>query len=601
VGSKRVTRWRWGRAFRRGALWAAAAAAAGCAAHGPSASTSAEKPFPSRDEVRELGGKAAPVRPPQPVVRVDSWDLAGPFPDRVGEEPIAEPTAWDQLLVEAASRRAGLVVASESMRCAAREFGRFRLEHDGLPDLSLHRFLLARCGATGQLLQSAFLHGEIPADASEPAVLEQWRKQADELVQANLGTGARAVGIWFGRRANQALLMVVSAERRVRIDPLTSVPDPRGRVELRGEVLIPARGIEGQVNQGRFRVADCESDPSLKPPRFALSCPTVSSDESAWIDVVAYPPGRILGERVLEVLARPGGGAVASFRRPRYGRSASIGSDEDFSKRLLVELNRVREQASAPPLALEPRESEDAAKLASPYFGAYFGTSEPELGDVAALGLMAGWNVEGPIRDARVGGTLAVGTNDLGAWLAQALEQPSLRSTLLDPKRSRLAIGPLVSPENAFMAALVATYSVYGGEDPAAQLEAFHAHVDREFAAHGLPAPLRDEDAAALAARYVGFVQSGSRTPETALRDLLAEVGGRVHAQVHGWRLEGSSPESVELPDELLDKGVRRIAAAVGYYQPADSAWGRTLVFVVILPEASLRSAERAGALAPSG
>ena len=601
MAPRRVAGRRWRRALRRGALLAAAAAAASCAGHGPSESPSAEKPFPSRDEIRKLAGNPAPPHPAEPVVRVDSWDLEGPFPERIGEEPIADPNPWEQLLVDAASHRAGLVVASEAMRCAAREFGRFRLEHDGMPDQGLHRFVLARCGATGRIVQSAGLHGDIPAATPDAAVLEQWRKQAVELIQANLGTGPRAVGIWFGRRGGQAALLLVSAERRVRIDPTDPLPDARGSIELRGEVMIPVQSIEGLVNQGRFRVAECQSDPSLKPPRFALTCPTLSSDESAWIDVVAFPPGRFLGEGVLDVLARPGGAPAATYRRPRYGRSAPIGSGEDFSKRLLVELNRVREQASAPPLALEAKESEDAAKLASPYFGAYLGTNDPALGDVAALGLMAGWNVEGPIRDAGVGGTLVVGTNDVGAWLAQALEQPSVRSTLLDPKRSRLAVGPLVSPENSYLAALVATYSIYGGEDAAAQLEAFHAHLDRAFAAHGLPAPLRDDDVAAIAARYLRLVQSGSRTPETALRDLLAEVGGRVHGQVNGWRLEGDSPEAVELPDQLLDKGVRRVAAAVGYYQPADSAWGRTLVFVVILPEAALRSAERAGAAAPPG
>jgi len=577
-------------------LVAAVLAAVSCAGGGPgerSRAATQEKPFPTRDELRKLGATPPPEQPAASVVRADAWDLAGPFPERIGEEPISDPNAWEQLLVEAASQRAGLVVASQAMRCAAREFGRFQLERGGAPDQSLHRFLLARCGATGMRADAATLQGDLALGSTDAAVLQQWREQARGMIEEHLGTGARAVGIWFGRRGDHAFLMLLSAERRVRIDPASPLAGADGRIELRGEALTAAQTIEGFVNQGRSRVAQCERDESLRPPRFALRCPTEKGDESAWIEAVVFPPGRVLGEIVLDVLSRPGGAQVTSYRRPRYGRSAPIASGEEFSKRLLVELNRVREQADAPPLVFESKESEDAEKLAAPYFGAYLGTSDPSLGDVAALGLMAGWDVDGTIREAGVGGALVAGTSDLEAWLAEALERPSVRSTLLDPKRSRLAVGPLVSPKDAYLAALVATYSVYGADDPAAQLAAFHAHLDREYAARSLPAPVRDADIAALVARYVGLVQSGSRTPEAALRDLLAEVSARLHAQVQGWRLEGSSPEDVAFPDQLFAKDVRRIAAAVGYYQPPGSAWGRTLVFVVVLPEGSLRSVER--------
>ncbi|HTY16891.1 MAG TPA: hypothetical protein VMH82_04095 [Myxococcota bacterium] len=584
----------------RSALIAAAAAALACASGAPTGSPrTADKakeaePFPSRDELGRLSDRPLPATPAPDLVRVDSWDLAGPFPERVGEEPITNPDAWEQLLIEAASQRAGLVVASESMRCAARELGRFHVERGGQPDPGLQSFLLSRCGATGVQVEFGSLRGTVAPGESDAALLARWHEQAVVLLRDHLGAGARAVGIWFGRHGDEAVLLLASSQRRVHLEPVSAVPDADGNVVLRGEVLIPAQSIDGLVNQGRYRVTACQADPSVHLPRFAFRCPTEKDDESAWISLMARPPGRVLGEDVLDVLARPGGQPVASYRRPRYGRSASIASKEEFSKRLLVELNRVRQQADAPPLALEPKESEVAERLASPYFGSYLGTADPALGDVAALGLMAGWDVSGTIRDAGVGGALVIGTSDIEAWLAQALEQPNVRSTLLDPARSRLAVGPIVSPKDEYLAAMVATYALYGGADPSAELEAFRTHLDRAYAARNLPAPIDDPDVGAVAARHVANVQSGTRTPDVALRELLAEAGARVHAPVRGWVLEGASPDDVALPDEIFEQGVRRVAAAVGYYRPAGSAWGRTLVLLVILPEGSLRSVERA-------
>ena len=577
---------------------ALAAAGLACASAPPSAAprdaAKTPEPFPSRDELGKIGELALPAGPAASLVRVDSWDLVGPFPENVGEEPIADPSPWERLLVEAASQRAGLVVASEAMRCTARELGRFYLERNGQPDPGLQRFLLSRCGATGVQVEFGTLRGDVAPGESEAAIFSRWRDQAAGLLGQHLGAGARAVGIWFGRHGDEAALLLASAQRRVRLEPVSAVPAADGTVTLRGELLIPAQSIEALVNQGRYRVASCQSDPAARPPSFAFRCPTQKDDESSWISIVVRPPGRVLGEDVLDVLARPGGDKVASYRRPRYGRSASIASKEEFSNRLLVELNRVRQQANAPPLALEPKESAVAERLASPYFGSYLGTADPALGDVAALGLMAGWDVAGTIRDAGVGGALVFGTSDVEAWLAQALEQPNVRSTLLDPARSRLAIGPIVSPKDEYLAAMVATYALYGGGDAGAELESFRARLAREYAARGLPAPLDDADVGAVAARHIGLVQSGTRAPDVALRELLAEAGARVHAPVRGWVLEGASAGDVALPDEIFDPGVRRVAAAVGYYRPAGSAWGRTLVFIVILPEGSLRSVERA-------
>src|SRR5262249_45641771 len=83
---------------------AIALAGLACASSSPRAHPSASapkdtEPFPSRDEVRKLGEGADLAAPTAGLVRVESWDLAGPFPEEVGERPIGNPDAWEQLLV----------------------------------------------------------------------------------------------------------------------------------------------------------------------------------------------------------------------------------------------------------------------------------------------------------------------------------------------------------------------------------------------------------------------------------------------------------------------------------------------------------------------
>ena len=102
---------------------------------------------------------------------------------------------------------------------------------------------------------------------------------ADELARAR-GCDARAVGIWFGRQGSEAAVLLVSAQRRVHLEPVSAVPGPDGRIVLRGEILIPAQSIDGLVNQGRYRVAPCQADPAVRAPRFVFSCATDKDDEN---------------------------------------------------------------------------------------------------------------------------------------------------------------------------------------------------------------------------------------------------------------------------------------------------------------------------------
>ena len=52
--------------------------------------------------------------------------------------------------------------------------------------------------------------------------------------------------------------------------------------------------------------------------QFELRCPVHPEDPTAWIEVVAFSAGRILGKTVLRLMAFPAGQPTDGYQRPLY-------------------------------------------------------------------------------------------------------------------------------------------------------------------------------------------------------------------------------------------------------------------------------------------
>jgi hypothetical protein len=511
-----------------------------------------ESPFPAPEELEDL---AAQPQDDEALfigrfADVDAWELAGPFPSQLGDEPITEPHAFEEVLLEVVQRRPGLLLASRAMRCAAREFGRFVLDHRKLPGPGLQRFVMGRCGATGIGPQFGYYGGRVPADATDAEVTLAWHQQGADLVHRYLGSGPRAAGIWLARRDEQAVWLLVSASRRTHLEPTPAAVGSDGWLRLQGELLSPVEQMLAQANQGRFGVADCEPDPSVQLPRFSVACPVDPSD----------------------------------------GLDEAIQDPSEFAPALVREVNRIRAELGRRPITLAPQQSETARELAPLYFGAAYGSVAPPVADLVALGLMAGYEVPGLIRDAGVAGALSLDDTSLDRWLAEALEQPGMREVLLHEERSQLAVGSVQSPEHGYLAALVASYALYEDQDPHAERKRFYERLALERDARSLAALDRDAQIEGLAVRQVARVARGAVGPDVALEDLLQEASRVSGAGVQGWYLEGSGEEEAPLPEELVAATADRIGAAVAAYQPSDSPWGRSLVLVVLMERSTMRS-----------
>jgi hypothetical protein len=521
---------------------------------------------------------------------VDEWELVGPFPSRLGDEPIAEPHLFEEVLLETVQRRPGLLLASQAMRCAAREFARFFLDQSKLPEPGLQRFVMGRCGATGVEPQISYYAGQIPGDASDVEVVQAWREPVTDLVHRYLGSGPRTAGTWLARRDEQAVWLLVTAARRAHLEPSSGSAGADDWLRLQGELLSPTEELFVQVNQGRYGVADCELDPSVRLPRFSVACPVDPNDDSSWVALLARAPGRLLAHSALQVLSVPDGSPVQTYRRPTYGLRGSVSGPEEFAPELMRQLNRIRGELGRRPVTLAPQQSETARELAPLYFGATYGSVAPPVLDLVALGLMAGYEVPGLIRDGGVGGALSLDDSSLDRWLAEAFEQPGMRDVLLRSDCSQLAVGSIHSPEHGYLAAVVSTYALYEHQDARAERESFYERLTLERATRSL-APLdRDAQIEDLAERQVTRVARGATGPDEALGDLLQETNSVLGAAVKGWYLEAHGDEEVPLPDELVDATADRIGVAVGAYQPSDWPWGRSLVLVVLAEPSRMRS-----------
>lgn len=563
------------------------------AAPGPSGAAADGGPFPSPDTLRQLGDQPHPQLVPGELVPVPSWTLQGPFPETVGEVPIAEPGPFERALLEVAEQRAGLIVASEAMRCAARELGLFFVQHGGLPGGELRRYVLGRCGASGVQAAVGYSYNDVPPDATPERVFEVWRWNVRRMLDEGLGAGPSAAGIWFGRNGNRGLVLLVSATRRARVAAIAPVPDEAGRVRVQGELLSPAGGIFAAVNAGPLGYAECESAADVQLPRFDLSCPVERSDDSAWLAVSVRRPGRLLGEPVLEVLARPSGAEARTWTRRSFGPAKTVSGAEEFRSELLARVNALRRQRGGGPLTLEAEESRTAARLAPIYFGSSLGMAPMEYGDMVALGLMAGWKVKGVIRNAGMGAAMEDGSRDIDRWLAEALAGPGLRGLLLDPARSRLAVGPMLSSESGseFIAAVVASYEMFGTQDEVALRQDFYARLDRAYDEREMRFPKRERTIEATVARELLRVANAEATPEEAFQIVMQEASARLGVPVRVWMLHGAGVEDVALPDEIFAEPVAQLAAGVTHFKPPGGAWGHTLVLLVTVAEDATRTA----------
>jgi len=546
--------------------------------------------FPSKQELEKLGASPAPASLfGLDVRRVDTWELAGPFPEAIADEPYTEAgSPWAELLAQAASRRAGLVLPTRSMECVARELGRFQLAHRSQPTPSLRYFITARCNASVADVAFQLVEGPVLPGSDDAAVFAHWKSAVGDAIRASLEGGPRTAGIWYGRDGDRAVAMVAAGRRVLVIEPFSPVPGPDGALEIRGESLEPVKEISGLFNRGRFGVGRCEAVGDAKLPSFHLRCPLDAGAGETLIALTAFPPDRLIGRLGLLVLASPGGGASTAYRRPVYGESWPMLDAQNLAEGFVDLLNAVRREARLDPLVLDAAQSEMASELAPHFFAAREGHTSAVVADMVVLGMLAGWTVDGIVQAGHFASAWALRTTDLSDLLATALEFPWGRETLLAGDVERIAIGPILATEQGkeSLAAVFGTYALFSEKHHDAMARRVVEKLEAERRRRGVEAPEELGDVTLVCQRVASAVQAGE-DPTDALDALLQQSVDVLQRPVAGWLAEVSEIDGLEFPEEYLARPSLEVAVAVTHRRKPGDPWGRYVVMLVVAdPEA---------------
>jgi hypothetical protein len=571
---------------------------AACAPVGPSprfggtGSLSTEQmSFPTRDVIAKIAAAPAPAKLFDDRFKdVPTWELTGPLPDAVERTPPADDSPWGKLFAEVTAARGDAVAATEAMHCLARENAAFYLTNDALPAEPLERFIAARCGVPTGLGGTSF--SKITADVrtSDEQLFAEFQGRTRPMIEKMLQPGRVEAGLAYVRRGGSAVLALAVVPQTVRVERTPLVPGPDGKVEIRGEVLSSAVGLRALINQGRYGYAECAVSRAVPLPRFAITCPTARDDEVAWLSVSALPPGRILGLPALEMLVWPSGAPGKVYAKLARTEASPAGASPAD---LVQEINRVRAEAKLSPLRLAEQQSATAARLAPHYVTELGG--DKGTADQVALGLLAGWEVDGMVRD---GHFVSMFLSEATSWsevVRAAIARPVGRETLLDPAAERVAIGPVEGAKAH--GALFTTYALFDSYRHDQDATLIATRIGNARLDGGVSRPRLASDLSAEAQRAASSVQAGQRTPQEAMNDLLQRIADHLGRGARALVLETTSLERMPLPTELVTRPLLTLGVGVAHHRNEGQPWGRFIVFIVLLDEGGFgpSTAEREG------
>jgi hypothetical protein len=556
--------------------------------------------FPAREE---LGSLAATLPGADLFDRrlqsVDRWDLEGPFPETLSLAPREAAGAWEALLAERISARPN-VMMSEAMTCAARELARFNLEHDAGPTNELVDFIARRCGAVSVHIGWRGVRAQVPVEASEEEIFARWREQLGRSAAA-LGRGPTELGIAFVRGEGRAAAVLVSGQLRARLEPIERLPGADGAVVLKGEFNVPAQTVRALATRGTHGVVACEPDRSVRLPSFAWRCPVDPADPQVRIELATLPPGRVLGDAAVELIVWPQG-APAAFVRDAGAPGGPASAD--LAEELVRLVNEVRARAGSSPLRLERAQSEFARRLAGHYFAAQLGGAPVGVADLVALGMQAGYEVEGAVVSGGFAAGWTSGPDEAHALVSRWLASPFSRQVLLASAASSIAVGPLRISEAGGLAAIVGTYELLDPRASAELPEKVVARLDAARARRGAP-PVAWAPAPPPAEEAMAALRAGELSTEAALEVVLRSCADSLGRGVRGWVVRVSSLEELEFAEELLRGEPPLVLVAVGHFQPEDWPWWQHVV-ILVLPSRGGQTAQTApggegGAQEPPG
>ncbi len=362
-------------------------------------------------------------------------------------------------------------------------------------------------------------------------------------------------------------------------------------VTLTGELKSQAQYIVALATQGAYGVTRCDVDPIQHLPAFRVTCPLAAGDPATRIELATKQDGRVLLEAAAQVEVRHDDQAELQYNAAAYGANKTVASSDEFRSTLLADLNRVRAAAGLRQFALEPRQSITDDRMAPYLYQTMNGGDQQQLATIT-LGLLAGWDVNGLIRDGGIFCSSVNTSRNPSRWLTQALDSPLGRWVLLEPSMSRIGVGASELTPTGEMA-VVTTYSFFESTDHGADESAVVAELDRQRRAHGV-APVRRVPSDTSMQRALRQVNGNALTSLAALDNVIHEtVAARSH-EASGYVVETTDVKYLKFDPLLLTASTLDVEVGVTHYRAPGAAWGQYVVlFVVVDHGAATRMAKR--------
>lgn len=557
--------------------------AAGCGSSGGAGSRSIYT-FPDPAELQRLANHGhLDVRVfESDVVLVSSWhpyDLGEPLENssELGELP------WESSLREISIIRERQISPAPAMRCAARQIGLFMLEHGGQPDEMLRRYIVARCGSTETRIRFLGLTYSSTSTTTVDEALDRVRSGLREHFMDAPGARTLTVGSWVGRSDNRVVVAVVSGVVDARLGAIAQIAPHSEYVEVRGELVADAEHIDALINLGEYGVRQCIREVNSTLPRFSFRCPVHQGDSEAFVQVMVQRPGRYLMHPISTLLVTREGQQPAEWRRSTgEGGGGELADSAEFAQAVFRRINDIRREARLRPLAFEQLQSQLARRLAPHFFAAQAGSDSEAQADVIALGLAAGWDVDGLIRDGQFLSSMLSGSNDVDLWVDAVLEMPNGRYTFLNPRVSSLAFGGWVIRDGGGLAAIATSYEFFDETEVDRAPQLILERLRQERRRRGVEGSVEVVRLSGMEDR-INQLGESQRSAQSVLRALIDRADWTwPNIPTVGWSVEFYDPRRVEFPEMLLRPGNLRVAIGLTVYRPEDSAWGQYALFVIV-------------------
>jgi hypothetical protein len=566
---------------------------AGIGGTGPVAPSKPAVVFPTRAELARVPAQAPRVDAfGTSDIVADTWTIEDPIP---AAAPYDDASPVGSLARQLQSAHGSSVRLSVPLRCASREIARFFVKRRGLPDEGLRRFIVARCGGDAPLVAPAAWGIPAAPSISDADIVARGSADITRLVAKQLERGDHELGVAMVREAGMAAIVAVVAPKSVDLEPGSRAVDATRKMVLRGTARRDVASVFAFANRGDFGVSPCEENRRVEAPKFEVTCELAEGDAWAWVEVVGSRKGQVLQEPLADVIMVEREGAGVTYTARSLGAPAPVASGAEFTSALVDRLNGVRRTAKLTPLLLAAKQSAENARVAGTIFDASI-EGDAATVDRAAIGLLAGWDVEGgTIRDGHFFLGAVAPTRDATAWLDAALERPIGRLALLDPVAKQIAVGPAIPGDAPALGAAVTTYALFESDDHTADERQFFRALTAARAARGVAPPERVGGIDEVRAELADVLRNG-KEPMAALNDLLQVAVNRTGSNVNGYVLETTDPAHVEIPEALLRAGPLDVVVAVTHHRAPGAAWGQYVIFVLIVDSAKTTPVQTAAA-----